>query len=316
VAIQRWIDQPDLWCLTAMCVCLSFLLLKRWYLSIAAFVLAVCCKENAWILIPVMLIIAASKGSLREIPKPAYVTLGAACVGLALIRIHVGFAHSDPGNFHSNSRWLVRYLEFIFGDALTAATMAPAPLLGALVGLLASTPLSLRAKIYGSAATGAVVCLMYALINRMPVAISVLVVFDNQTSAPQIAWEAIYVWLLIRFLRTCDRRATLSLVAAYLLTGMIVAINPKESEHILYIPSAFRAALLAYMIVALARQCYAHWQMLRPRWNSVNVVHNHARDNSADENGEHNHRRQGKPRPGKSCINRAVSSMFTRSEVR
>ncbi len=258
VILDYWKNNVEAWLGIVVLLALVAAVQRRYSLAFALAGLSVCFKETGWLTFPLIVMVAAAigRGGIRGIPPRAWLVAAAVAAPLAAIKIWVGGHMLRSGsNFTSNGAWPHRYLSQIDGFGLGGFTNLswPTALLG--LAIMATGIGARRLGLLKSAATVIAAILLCTLAQsallRASPAVSLVMLLDPSLGLVPALQSAFYFTITYLVLRNrASHRLLGLLIAAFCLESTIVIVNPKQTAHIYYIPSALCAVLLSVAFAA------------------------------------------------------------------
>lgn len=255
IAFIDWKDQPEIWSSIFLIGSLTFILYKKWTLSLVGAAIAIGFKENGWLTFPLAAILLWGTDSFSRVPKSFYLSAIGVAVALLLVRLSSGREVFHGYHFGENNAWAHRYILAAFRPypASFYGRYIAEPILG--TGAYLAWRFYKLKPLYGWLTVA--VALAAAIGNEMSHssvdALTALTMFflvpDNIVTV-----ATAFLWLLgvdILWNGGTSRRLILSLVAAVLLSSALIAMAAQVQPHVLYLAFAFRSILFALTLMTI-----------------------------------------------------------------
>jgi hypothetical protein len=222
---------------------------------------AICFKETAWLTYPLIPLVGQlGNKRITQMGWPALCTGVVTSAILMLVKLHVGGNHLQTGsNFTSNGAWLPRYLKQVLGWGFNKLLSAdwPPTMLGVLIsGLIVSSNRRSERLTVGLLAASMIACLVgEAVTQHVGLDVALAMMADPSSQLPLIIAAIVYFAFYFIGIR---RNRSLPLLGVMLFCfafeSLTVIVNPKQTGHIYYIPSAFLDIALATVTVNCIEQ--------------------------------------------------------------
>ena len=257
VILGNWKDQPEAWGAASTVASLIAGLNRRWWWALGFAVVSICFKESGWLTFPMLLATFLYTGTLREIPRAAWIGTAISWIVLVAMRASAGRAVMSPVHDLNNHFPLVRYMRHVLDpnvQQLGTDRWAVVVFGAVTVCLLFWKRVPFLVRFLLIVVVGAVSAVMLGLANRTDPASGLAMLVDPGIGLGQMKMVVIETAaLLLAWRYRPVRRQALYLYSLVLLSDLPEMAVLQPNSHMLYFTNGLQCVLVVAIGMAAAR---------------------------------------------------------------
>jgi len=245
-ALHRWVDLPEFWCATGVFMTLAAFYNRKWWQSIAWFAVAALFKEQAFLVLPLLLFIAASKRYWKRIPTSEYIAFGLVVTLIVMMKAYAGMNFGERISGHNY--WQVRYLSTVAGWWLNQAR-SHVETFWLAIGIVSCCRVSVEYKAYTTVVLISTAVRLLNVSTGCDYLVAFVALFPTDFIAeclPMFVFGAFAAWSVRKFWNKQDLR--LSILAYVVFCAVVIPTCKITDQHTMYTAYVFLALFVAQLV--------------------------------------------------------------------